>query len=168
MANRFYEMQVAGCKRKLPIINLNEEIAIAGFIILGDIELTEKAAEALVAKVPQDVEVILTAETKGIPLAEAMARKMGLQHYVVARKSVKAYMENPFIVEDESIARIRGHKILLVDDVISTGGSLKALENLAEQAGGQIVGKCAVLAEGDAINRGDIIYLEELPLFDAE
>ncbi|MBS6480639.1 MAG: adenine phosphoribosyltransferase [Dialister sp.] len=183
MANRFYEMQVAGCKRKLPIINLNEEIAIAGFIILGDIELTEKAAEALVAKVPQDVDVILTAETKGIPLAEAMARKMGLQHYVVARKSVKAYMENPLIVEDESITtqgkqilclmdddieRIRGHKVLLVDDVISTGGSLKALENLAEQAGGQIVGKCAVLAEGDAINRGDIIYLEELPFFDAE
>ena len=183
MGKQFYEINVAGCKRKLHVINLNDEIAIAGFIILGDIELTEKTAAALAAKAPADTEVIMTAETKGIPLAESMARHMGLPYYVVARKSIKAYMENPLVVEDHSITtagkqilclmdddieRIRGHKVLLVDDVISSGGSISALENLALQAGGQVIGRFAILAEGDAAKRHDITYLEELPLLKAE
>ncbi len=125
----------------------------------------------------------MTAETKGIPLAAEMARILGMKRYVIARKSVKAYMENPLIVEDESIttqgkqmlclmdtdiALIRNKKTLRLDDVISTGGSMRALAELAEKAGAEIIGKAAILAEGDAAMRQDIIYLEKLPLFDAE
>ncbi len=183
MANRFYELQVAGCKRKLSILNISDKLAIAGFILLGDVELVTNCAAELAKRVPKDVEIIMTAETKGIPLAAELARQMGMKYYVTARKSVKAYMENPVWVEDKSITtkgkqmlclmdadvdRIKGKKVLILDDVISTGGSLLALEKLAEQAGGNVISKAAVLAEGDAALRTDIIFLEKLPLFDAE
>lgn len=183
MAKRQYEIHVAGVTRQLPIINLNDKIAIAGFVILGDVELTENAAKALAAKIPPHTDILMTAETKGIPLAESMARRLGMPFYVIARKSVKAYMENPIWVEDESITtagkqrlylmdadikRMKGKNVLLVDDVISTGGSMKALKELAEKAGGNVIGEAAILAEGDAAERKDIIYLEPLPLFDAE
>ncbi len=183
MANRFYELQVAGCKRKLSILNISDKLAIAGFILLGDVELVTNCAAELAKRVPKEVEVIMTAETKGIPLAAELARQMGMKYYVTARKSVKAYMENPLWVEDESITtkgkqilclmdadveRIKGKKVLILDDVISTGGSLLALEKLAAQAGGNVICKAAVLAEGDAAKRTDIIFLEKLPLFDAE
>ena len=171
MGKRFYEINVAGCKRKLHVINLNDEIAIAGFIILGDIELTEKTAAALAAKAPADTEVIMTAETKGIPLAESMARHMGLPYYVVARKSIKAYMENPLVVEDHSITTAGKQILCLMDDDIERIRGhkvLSALEYLARQAGGQVIGRFAILAEGDAAKRHDITYLEELPLLKAE
>lgn len=183
MANRFYELHVAGCTRQLPILNVTDSLAIAGFIMLGDAELTLACAKALAKKLPADVEVILTAETKGIPLAADLARELGMARYVVARKSVKAYMENAMWVEDVSITtkgvqklcldgvdvdRIKGKKVLLLDDVISTGGSMKALTELTERAGGKVIGEACVLAEGDAAKRDDIIFLEPLPLFEAE
>ena len=183
MANRFYELQVAGCTRKLSILNISDQLAIAGFILLGDVELVTNCAAELAKRIPKETEIIMTAETKGIPLAAEMARQLGMKWYVTARKSVKAYMENPLWVEDESITtkgkqilclmdadieRIKGKKVLILDDVISTGGSLRALEKLAEKAGAQVIGKAAVLAEGDAAKRTDIIFLEKLPLFEAE
>ncbi|ERT56630.1 phosphoribosyl transferase domain protein [Megasphaera vaginalis (ex Srinivasan et al. 2021)] len=183
LAKRYYELHVAGCTRQLPILNVTDKLAIAGFVILGDTEIVENTAKEMVKKIPADTEVLMTAETKGIPLAAEMARILGMKRYVIARKSVKAYMENPLIVEDESIttqgkqmlclmdtdiALIRNKKTFLLDDVISTGGSMRALAELAEKAGAEIIGKAAILAEGDAAMRQDIIYLEKLPLFDAE
>ena len=183
MAKRFYDLTVAGCKRSLPILNLSDSLAIAGFVMLGDVELCESCARELAKKVPAEAEIIMTAETKGIPLAAELARQIGMPYYITARKSVKAYMEDPIWVEDESITtmgkqrlylmradidRIAGRKVLLLDDVISTGGSMTALSNLAEKAGAHVVGQAAVLAEGDAVKRTDIIFLEPLPLFEAE
>ena len=180
MAKRFYELTVAGCTRTLSILNLNEHLAIAGFVMLGDVELCTNCARALAKKIPTDTEIIMTAETKGIPLAAELARQLDMSYYVTARKSVKAYMEDPIWVEDESIttmgkqklylmntdiARIAGRKVLLL---ISTGGSMTALSALAAKAGGQVIGQAAVLAEGDAAKRTDIIFLESLPLFAAE
>ena len=179
MANRFYELTVAGCKRSLPILNVTDKLAIAGFIMLGDPELTLACAKELAKKIPADTDVILTAETKGIPLAADLARELGMDRYIVARKSVKAYMENAVWVEDISITTKGVQKLCLdgvdvdrlkgkLDDVISTGGSMKALAELTEEAGGKVIGEACVLAEGDAAKRTDIIFLEALPLFEAE
>ena len=183
MAKRFYDLTVAGCKRSLPILNLSNSLAIAGFVMLGDVELCESCARELAKKVPAEAEIIMTAETKGIPLAAELARQIRMPYYITARKSVKAYMEDPIWVEDESITtmgkqrlylmrsdidRIAGRKVLLLDDVISTGGSMTALSNLAEKAGAHVIGQAAVLAEGNAAKRTDIIFLEALPLFEAE
>ena len=183
MADRFYELHVAGITRQLPVLNVTDKLAIAGFIMLGDEELTAACAKALAKKVPPETDVILTAETKGIPLAADLARALGMTRYVVARKSIKAYMENPLWVDDISITtkgvqklcldgvdveRLRGKNVLLLDDVISTGGSMRALHELTEKAGGKVCGEACVLAEGKAAERKDIIFLEPLPLFEAE
>ena len=173
-----YKMTIAGCERELPICPVNEKLSIAGFIMFGDVELTEKSAEALLKLCPEH-DIVITAEAKGIPLGYEMARQ-GCREYVVARKGLKVYMPDPVSVEVESITtmgiqklyigrdeadKLKGKRVLVVDDVISTGESLKALEKLVESAGGNIVGKVAVLAEGDAADRDDIIFLEKLPLF---
>lgn len=173
-----YKMTIAGCERELPICPIDDKLDIAAFIMFGDVELTEKAAAELLAKCPEH-DVVITAETKGIPLCYEMARQ-GCRRYVVARKSVKAYMRNPVHVEVKSITTdhvqklflseedekvLRGKRVLIVDDVISTGESLAAMEKLVEIYGGNIVGRACVLAEGDAKDRKDIIYLEPLPLF---
>jgi adenine phosphoribosyltransferase len=178
MSGKYYEMTIAGCKRQLPICPIDEHLDIAGFIMLGDVELTEKTAAALLKKCPEH-DVVVTAETKGIPLCYEMARQ-GCGKYVVARKGVKAYMRNPISVEVKSITTdhiqklflseedekvLRGKRVLIVDDVISTGESLAAMEKLVKMYGGNIVGRAAVLAEGDAKDRSDITYLEPLPLF---
>ena len=175
----FYHMNVAGLERDLPICPVNESLSIAGFVIFGDQELTVACARALLAKAPE-YDYILTAEAKGIPLAHEMARQAGDKKYILARKGPKLYMRDIFSVSVNSIttakeqklyldgadaALMKGKKILLVDDVISTGESLAALEALAEKAGGIICGRMAILAEGDAQERPDIIYLEKLPLF---
>ena len=180
---RTYELNVAGVKRNLPILNISNELAIAAFVILGDAELTQKTAVALAKKVPKETEILMTAETKGIPLIIEMARVLNMPRYVVARKSIKGYMDKVIFVEDFSITTkgkqmlyvadddinlIKDKNVLLVDDVISTGGSIKALRTLCEKAGGKVVGQAAILAEGEAKNREDIIYLESLPLFKAE
>ena len=183
MANRYYELTVAGVKRQLPVLNVTKDLAIAGLIMLGDNELVAACAAALAKKVPANTEIILTAETKGIPLAAELARQLGMKRFVVARKSIKAYMENPIWVDDVSITTkgtqklclndpdielIKDSQVLLLDDVISTGGSMRALRELTEKAGGKVCGEACVLAEGDASKRDDIIFLEPLPLFDAE
>lgn len=178
MSDQYYHMTIAGCERDLPICPIDENLDIAGFIMLGDVELTEKAAASLLEKCPPH-DVVVTAETKGIPLCYEMARQ-GCRKYAVARKSVKAYMRNPIHVDVKSITTdhvqqlflseedekvLRGKRVLIVDDVISTGESLAAMENLVNQYGGNIVGRACVLAEGDAKDRKDIVYLEPLPLF---
>ena len=178
----YYRMTVAGLERDLPICPLNEKLSIAGFVIFGDQELTVACARDLLKKAPE-YDYILTAEAKGIPLAHEMARQAGDAKYILARKGPKLYMRDIFSVTVNSIttakeqklyldgadaALMKGKRILIVDDVISTGESLKALEALAEKAGGIICGRMAILAEGDAIDRDDIIYLEPLPLFNAD
>ena len=175
-----YKMKVAGVERDLPLCPISDTLNIGAFVLFGDVELTEKCAEALSARAPEH-DVMITAESKGIPLIHAMARILGENRYVLARKSVKLYMKNVLKCVTKSITTdaeqvlyidgddaefMKGKRVLIVDDVISTGGSLLSLENLVMQAGGEIVGKMTILAEGDAINREDIVYLEELPLFD--
>lgn len=177
MANT-YKMTIAGLERELPLCPLNDKIDIAAFVMFSDVELTVAAAEELLKKCGE-FDIILTAESKGIPLAYEMARQCG-KPYVVARKSIKLYMTDPISVKVKSIttaneqvlhlsaekaAMIRGKKVLLLDDVISTGESLIALEKLVNAAGGNIAAEAAVLAEGDAADRDDIIFLEKLPLF---
>ena len=177
-----YRIKVAGVERDLPLCPINDELYIGAFILFGDVELTEKCAMALYEKAPEH-DVMITAESKGIPLIHAMCRISGNNRYVLARKSVKLYMKDVVKCETQSIttaqaqtlyidgedaAYLKGKRVLIVDDVISTGGSLLSLENLVKLAGGEIVGKMTILAEGDATERDDIIYLEKLPLFDGE
>ena len=175
-------MKVAGLERDLPICPVTEDLYIAGFVIFGDQELTVACAAELLKTAPE-YDYIITAEAKGIPLAHEMARQAGNAKYILARKGPKLYMRDIFSVTVNSIttakeqklyldgadaALMAGKRILIVDDVISTGESLKALEALVEKAGGTICGRMAILAEGDAINREDLVYLEELPLFNAD
>ena len=177
-----YKLNVAGLERDLPLCPISSNLYIGAFILFGDVELTEKCAEALYAKAPEH-DVMLTAESKGIPLIHAMCRLSGKNRYVLARKSVKLYMKDVVACETQSITTaarqtlyidgddaefMKGKRVLIVDDVISTGGSLLSLENLVAQAGGEIVGKMTILAEGDAIGREDITYLAPLPLFDKD
>ena len=175
----FYRMTVAGLERDLPICKVTDELYIAGFVIFGDQELTVACARELL-KVAPEYDYIITAEAKGIPLAHEMARQTNAPKYFLARKGPKLYMTGVFESVVKSITTekeqklyldtadaelIRGKRILIVDDVISTGESLSALEALIEKAGGIIAGRMAVLAEGDAQDREDIIYLHKLPLF---
>lgn len=174
-----YTLHVAGITRELPIQRITPDLSIASFVILGDCEIVVKSAPLLVDKLPA-VDALVTAEAKGIPLVHEVARLLGHTHYIVARKSVKPYMAEPMVDEVESITTqkkqllcldkhdadaIRGKRVAIIDDVISTGESVGALERLIEKAGGQVVAKAAILAEGDAARRDDILYLEELPLF---
>ena len=174
-----YTLNVAGLTRELPIIKLSYDLSIASFVILGDTEIVRKTAPIIAKKLPE-VDFIVTAEAKGIPLAYEISKILNLNEYIVARKSIKAYMEEPMEVEVKSITttnsqklylnnqdakKIKGKRVALVDDVISTGQSLKALERLVEKAGGKVLAKAAILAEGDAKDRKDIIFLEALPTF---
>ncbi len=177
-----YTMTIAGVERDLPLCPINENLYIGAFIIFGDVEITEKSAAELLKKAPEH-DIIVTAECKSIPLVYEMARQSGNNDYVVARKGPKLYMKNVITTEVDSITTdhlqtlcigqkeidsIKGKRVLIVDDVISTGGSLASIEHLVNKAGGNIVGKMAILAEGEAADRDDIIYLEKLPLFDKD
>lgn len=179
-----YSMEIAGLKRELPICKITDDLYIGAFICFGDAELTTACARELLKLVPQDsYDYLFTAEAKSIPLIHEMARQSGADKYFVARKGPKAYMPDPIHVEDQSITTagmqklylgrddaelLRGKRVLLMDDVISTGGSLHAMETLVEMAGGTVVGRVAVLAEGDAKDREDIQFLAPLPLFNAD
>lgn len=173
-----YKINIAGIERELEMFPVNDKLDIAAFIMFGDVEVTEIAAKELLRICPEH-DVVVTAEAKGIPLCYEIARQ-GCRSYVVARKGIKVYMRNPVEVTVNSITTaneqklyfgegdakfLKGKRVLIVDDVISTGQSLRALETLVEQTGATVVGKAAVLAEGDAKDRDDIIFLQELPLF---
>ncbi len=179
-----YSIHIAGLDRELPICKVTEDLYIGAFICFGDAELTVACARELLKLVPADsYDYLFTAEAKSIPLIHEMARQSGAKKYFIARKGPKAYMPDPIHVEDQSITTagvqklylgrddadlIRGKRILLMDDVISTGGSLLAMEALVAQAGGTVAGRVAVLAEGDAQQRDDIKFLAPLPLFNAD
>ena len=173
-----YTLHVAGLTRELTICKVNDHMDIAAFIMFGDVEITVACAAELLKKVPE-FDVIVTAEAKGIPLAYEMARQSG-KPWIVARKGPKLYMKEPVVIEDQSITTagkqtlvidkkdieaMNGKRILIVDDVISTGGSLHALATLVGKSTGTVVSMAAVLAEGDAAERKDIVYLAPLPLF---
>ena len=178
----FYEMTIAGCKRQLPLCKLNDELMIGAFVILGDQELTVACAKALL-QISPEYDYLISAEAKGIPLAHEMARQHGDKKYMVARKGVKLYMSDIFEAKVRSITTdheqtlyldkadadlMKGKRILVVDDVVSTGESLYAIQQLVKQAGGEIVANVTILAEGEAADRADIKYLEKLPLFNAK
>lgn len=178
----FHTMKIAGLTRNLPICRLTDELQIAGFVIFGDPEITTACAKELIKRAPE-YDYIITAEAKGIPLAHEMARLQNNEKYFVARKKPKLYMTGVFESTVNSITTdgeqklyldiadaeiIKGKKILIVDDVVSLGQSLAAVEKLVKDAGGIICGKMFILAEGDAADRDDIIYLERLPLFDKD
>ncbi len=177
-----YPMTIAGLKRELPLCPVSDELYIGAFVIFGDVELTVACAKELLSKAPE-YDYLITAESKGIPLGYEMARQHGDAKWFLARKGVKVYMQDVLSVEVKSIttdhvqklyldgndaAMMKGKRILIVDDVISTGESLHAIEELVEKAGGNIVGRLCILAEGDAQQRPDITYLEKLPLFNAK
>lgn len=177
----FYDITVAGVKRSLPVVPINENMSIAGFVIFGDTDVVEPCARTLAEKLPPETEVLVTAEAKSIPLIYEMAKVMKMPRYVIARKSVKGYMRNPIITTVNSITNmgkeqilvvdehdaefIKGKKVAIIDDVISTGSSIEAIEKLVKESGGEVIARAAVLAEGDAADRTDIIYLEKIPLF---
>lgn len=179
-----YPIDVAGLHRELPICKVTDDLYIGAFIVFGDAELTVACARELLKLVPADsYDYMLTAEAKSIPLIHEMARQSGAAKYFIARKGPKAYMPDPLHVVDQSITTageqelylgrddadlIQGKRILLMDDVISTGGSLHAMEALVKMAGGTVTGRVAVLAEGDAQKRDDIRFLAPLPVFNAD
>ena len=177
-----YKMKIAGLERSLPLCKVTDDLYIAAFILFGDVEITKAAATELLKKAPE-YDIMLTAECKSIPLIYELARQTDADNYIIARKGVKIYMDNVISAEVNSITTahpqvlyldekgvqaLKGKRVLIVDDVISTGDSLKCLELLAEKSGAQVVGKMAILAEGEAADRDDIIYLEKLPLFNAD
>ena len=177
-----YKMKIAGLERALPLCRVSDELYIGAFIMFGDVEITEKCACELLKRAPE-FDVIITAESKGIPLAYEMARRAGMNNYIVARKAPKLYMKDVVTTKVNSITTaneqtlcvgaaeaeaMKGRKVLIVDDVISTGESLRAVETLVNEVGGIIAGRMAVLAEGEAADREDIIFLEKLPLFNAD
>ena len=174
-----YELHIEGLLRQLPLCKVNDSLYIGAFVMFGDVELTVACAKGLLNIAP-DFDVLITAEAKGIPLAYEMARQAGINNYIVARKVPKLYMRDVFAAEvncitterqqtlyldKEEAEEIAGRRVLIVDDVISTGESLHAVEQLVSKAGGNIAGKMAALAEGDAASRSDILFLEKLPLF---
>lgn len=174
----FYKMTIAGLERELPICKLNDKLDIAGFIIFGDVEITVESAKALIEKCPE-FDFIVTPEAKSIPLAYEISRQSG-KKYFVCRKGPKLYMKDPVYVEVRSITtdkvqtlyldslegeQLRNKRVLVLDDVISTGESLKAVEALLSKFDANVVAKAAILAEGDAADRDDIVFLEKLPLF---
>ncbi|MFZ4452418.1 phosphoribosyltransferase family protein [Salibacterium aidingense] len=177
-----YTLHLGGVTRELPIIAVSDEVSIASFVILGDTEIVQTAAPLLADKLPP-VDMLVTAEAKGIPFVYELSKQLGMKRYIVARKSVKPYMKNPIVdkassittqkeqqlvLEERDAALLEGKRIALVDDVISTGESLLALEKLVTRAGGNVMTKAAILAEGNAAAMEDITFLETLPLFKKE
>ena len=178
--SKTYTLKVAGLERELQLFPVSDTVSIAAFIMFGDVEITKACATELL-KIAPEHDIMITAESKGIPLLYEMARQENADNYIIARKKEKVYMKNAvhtdlqsittvgtqdLCIGEDDIFAIKGKRVLIVDDVISTGSSLAAIESLVKQAGGIIAGKVAVLAEGDAIDREDLTYLAPLPLFD--
>ncbi len=176
-----YTIQVAGVTRELPIVTISDNLSIASFVILGDTELVCAAAPKIADRLPE-VDILITAEAKGIPLVFEISKLLNMKKYIVARKSIKPYMDSPIIdevvsittqkkqllcLDEQAAADIKGKRVAIIDDVISTGESIQAIERLVEAAEGIVAAKAAILAEGEASERKDIIFLERLPLFEA-
>ena len=174
-----YTLEIAALKRELPFVDINDELAFASFVVLSDTELVSAIAPVLAEKIGE-CDILVTAEAKGIALTYQISQCLGHREFVVARKSVKSYMKEALEVTVKSITtanvqhlyldhadqnKLKGKKVCLIDDVVSTGDSLKAIEQLVIKAGGQVVNKACILAEGEAARRNDIIYIQELPLF---
>ena len=177
-----YEIDIAGLKRELPLCKVSDDLYIGAFVIFGDVELTVHCAAELLKRAPE-YDYIIAPEAKAIPLLYEMARQSGAEKYFLARKKAKAYMtgvfevkvqsittagEQTLVIDTEDARQMQGKRILIVDDVISTGESLRAVEALVDKAGGIVAGRMAVLAEGDAAKREDIITLAPLPLFNPD
>lgn len=177
-----YEIDIAGLKRDLPLCKVSDDLYIGAFVIFGDVELTVHCAAELLKRAPE-YDYLIAPEAKAIPLLYEMARQSGAEKYFLARKKAKAYMQGVLTVNVKSITtegvqtlvldaedakQLKDKRVLILDDVISTGESLRAMEELCNQVGANVVGKMAVLAEGDAINRDDIIVLGQLPLFNPD
>lgn len=162
------------------MIQVAPDLWIASFVMLGDTQLVNVCAGALAGEIARyDFDVIVGPEAKAVPLLQALSTLLGHQRYVVCRKSVKAYMHDPIKVEVQAIttpgaqtlvldgidaARIRGKRVAVVDDVVSTGGSMMSVEGLMKKAGATIACKAAVLKEGTSYS-GDLIHLHDLPVF---
>ena len=184
-----YTMNIAGLDRDLPLCKVADDLYIGAFVMFGDAEITVACARELLARAPKDYDYLLTAEAKSIPLIHEMARQSGAKTYFIARKGMKVYLTDPIHVTVHSIttqheqdlylsgedaARIRGKRILIVDDVISTGDSLKAMEELVVDAGGTVAGtvvlsaaagsKAAVLAQVAADKTADTYRADEAVL----
>ena len=174
-----YTLEIAGLKRTLPFVKINDQLAYASFVVISDTKLVEAVAPLLASRI-RDCDVIVTAEAKGIALAYEVSRLLDLERFVVARKSIKSYMKDPLSVSVRSITTfdeqrlyldgndisyLKGKRVCLLDDVVSTGESLNALEALVTKAGGNVKARAAILAEGDAADRDDLIFLQKLPLF---
>ena len=180
--DQYYEMNVAGLTRQLPLCKVSDDLYIGAFVIFGDVELTVNSARELL-KVAPEHDIMITAESKGIPLVYEMARQSGENNYLIARKAPKLYMKNivstevtsittakkqMLYIDSDDVKLMEGKRVLIIDDVISTGESLRAVEKLAKQSGGTVAGRMAILAEGDAKYRDDIQYLAYLPLFNSD
>ncbi len=181
--NEFYELNVAGLTRKLPKVKINDELAIASFVMFGDTELIEACAEGIILHPDfaalNEIDLLCSPEAKSIPLVHAVARRLGI-NYVIARKSVKGYMSDPVIEKVQSITtigaqtlvldksdveKLKGRNICIIDDVVSTGGSLIGLENMLKKIDCEVVCKAAVLLEEAGYDKDDLVYLEKLPIF---
>ena len=152
-----YEMDIAGLKRELPLCKVTDDLYIGAFVMFGDVELTVHCAAELLKRAPE-YDYLIAPEAKAIPLLYEMARQSGAETMDVQR----------LVIDTADAELIKGKRILIVDDVISTGESLRAMEELVTRAGGNIVGRMAVLAEGAAQKRDDIIVLGDLPLFNPD
>ncbi|MET3574979.1 phosphoribosyltransferase family protein [Bhargavaea ullalensis] len=174
-----YLLKIGNVIRELPLIQVSDNLKIASFVILGDTEIVTDAASIIAGKLPE-ADFLVTAEAKGIPFVHEVAKNLGMPRYIVARKSVKAYMERPLektvrsittqaeqtlILDGPDAEALKGKRVVLIDDVVSTGESLRALEELVNDAGAEVVGRAAILAEGEAGDRNDLIFLGKLPLF---
>ena len=179
MNQEFYTIDFDGFEAQLPILPLPSGIKIAFFNLHGNSALTEHCAKQL-APMLKDCDVLITAESKGLQLTHCVARELGQAYYAVARKSKKLYMQDGISVDIQSsittgaeqklylskhdVDLLKGKKVGIVDDVVSTGASLLGLEAIVEKAGGIIHKKAFVLAEGDAANRDDVVFLDTIPL----
>lgn len=179
MSEKTYELHLAGVTRQLPLRRVAEHITVPSFVMLGDTELIEACADALFEKLPKDVDYLVCPEAKAIPLTHALARRMGID-YIVIRKTVKAYMENPIVADVRSITtageqhlvmdstdvkKLYHKRVIIIDDVVSTGGSLRAVENILSKTACTVVAKAAPLLEDGGYDGKDLIYLKEHPVF---
>jgi len=183
---RAYKVALPGISRELPVVQINPGVYIASDadLILGDVEFLSKAAQLLAGKMRRlDVDIVLTAEAKSIALAYELSRRLGLDRFVVARKSAKAYVDHYFsqkvrsittkseqrlLLTSEELASLSGRRVCLLDDVVSTGATFAALEAITKKAGGSVVCRAAVWREGPWYTEEDLLCVGVLPVFVTE